>query len=443
MPRKKKVEPINVEDVKPIDVKEHSLTVKNQIRCIVSNVYDIQKLRISSGNRLVQSFYIRLGITPSTSPEDADKESQSMIKTLKEEYTRITDAVAANKKGLTKASVRQAIEELNKQNESENLKFIKDNTDMALVDSYMKLLESEESLVKTLDTYVKEHPLWDKFFKDIKGCGTLMSAVCIAYLDPYVAKYPSSFFKYCGLDTVQDTDAKGNPIFLEKVNGVVQNKKVIEKFLYMDEDGIVYTGDDIVSTDEYDSEGNLLFKSKSTGAFLYKDYEYRNVNGEDVQVYEEIDGGAEYIGEVVISQHARRKGDTEMVEYVAADGTKQMKRSITYNPIVKTKLMGVLPGCLIKAKDPKYEQIYRDYKARLDNSAKCKDYTAGHKNMMAQRYMIKSFIRDLHTTWRELEGLPIYEPYEVAKLGHKPHHLNEEQYLKAQAYKEAHNGSEI
>lgn len=29
-----------------------------QIRCLISNVYDLQKLRISIGNRLVQSFYI-------------------------------------------------------------------------------------------------------------------------------------------------------------------------------------------------------------------------------------------------------------------------------------------------------------------------------------------------------------------------------------------------
>ena len=113
-----------------------------------------------------------------------------------------------------------------------------------------------------------------------------------------------------------------------------------------------------------------------------------------------------------------------------------MKRGITYNPVVKTKLMGVLTGCLLKAKDPVYSKIYYDYRQRLDNSSYHCNFTDGHKNMMAQRYMIKQFLRNLHTCWRVLEGLKVYEPYEVEKLGHKPHHLNEQQYLEAQKCKE-------
>ena len=50
-------------------------TKKQQIRALVSNVYDIQKLRIAAGNRLVQSFYAQLGVEPSTSPNDVDRKS--------------------------------------------------------------------------------------------------------------------------------------------------------------------------------------------------------------------------------------------------------------------------------------------------------------------------------------------------------------------------------
>lgn len=35
---------------------------KEQVRCLVAGVYDLQKLRISAGNRLVQSFYLSRGI---------------------------------------------------------------------------------------------------------------------------------------------------------------------------------------------------------------------------------------------------------------------------------------------------------------------------------------------------------------------------------------------
>ena len=158
-------------------------------------------------------------------------------------------------------------------------------------------------------------------------------------------------------------------------------------------------------------------------------------DGVEVPVYEDVETGEEYVGEVVVSEHGRRKGDTEMYEYVDKNGQKALKRGITYNPVLKSKLMGVLTGCLLKAKDPVYSKIYYDYKARLDKSRAHKDLSDGRKHMMAQRYMVKQFLRNLWTTWRDLEGLPVDEPYEVAKLGNKPHGLNEYQCEVAKKYK--------
>lgn len=402
--------------------------LKQQIRCLIANVYDLQKLRISAGNRLVQSFYLQLGIAPSTSPDDVDKEEKKMIDRLKAEYKRITDAVAENNK-----SIKSNIKALRESDEEgKRLTLIRNDQDFKLIESYTYLLKAEEESTKSLDKYVKQHKLWDAFFADIKGCGTLMSAVCIAYLDPYVAKYPSSFFRYCGMDTVQDEDKDGNKLYLEKVEGVVTGVKVREAYGYYNSEG-QYFGK-VQMTDNLSDEGNILFKGEDGG--LYEQRQLTKVvDGQEMLIYEEVESGKEYVGDVVVSQHGRKMGDTEMVEYVDAEGNRKLKRSITYNPFVKTKLMGVLTGCLIKAKDPVYSKIYYDYKARLDNSPRYEGYTPAHKNMMAQRYMIKQFLRNLHTEWRHLEGLPIYEPYEVEKLGNKPHHLNERQHKLAQDYK--------
>lgn len=402
--------------------------LKQQIRCLIANVYDLQKLRISAGNRLVQSFYLQLGVAPSTSPDDVDKEEKKMIDRLKAEYKRITDAVAENNK-----SIKSNIKALRESDEEgKRLTLIRNDQDFKLIESYIYLLKAEEESTKSLDKYVKQHKLWDAFFADIKGCGTLMSAVCIAYLDPYVAKYPSSFFRYCGMDTVQDEDKDGNKLYLEKVEGVVTGVKVREAYGYYNSEG-QYFGK-VQMTDNLSDEGNILFKGEDGG--LYEQRQLTKVvDGQEMLIYEEVESGKEYVGDVVVSQHGRKMGDTEMVEYVDAEGNRKLKRSITYNPFVKTKLMGVLTGCLIKAKDPVYSKIYYDYKARLDNSPRYEGYTPAHKNMMAQRYMIKQFLRNLHTEWRHLEGLPIYEPYEVEKLGNKPHHLNERQHKLAQDYK--------
>lgn len=402
--------------------------LKQQIRCLIANVYDLQKLRISAGNRLVQSFYLQLGVAPSTSPDDVDKEEKKMIDRLKAEYKRITDAVAENNK-----SIKSNIKALRESDEEgKRLTLIRNDQDFKLIESYTYLLKAEEESTKSLDKYVKQHKLWDAFFADIKGCGTLMSAVCIAYLDPYVAKYPSSFFRYCGMDTVQDEDKDGNKLYLEKVEGVVTGVKVREAYGYYNSEG-QYFGK-VQMTDNLSDEGNILFKGEDGG--LYEQRQLTKVvDGQEMLIYEEVESGKEYVGDVVVSQHGRKMGDTEMVEYVDAEGNRKLKRNITYNPFVKTKLMGVLTGCLIKAKDPVYSKIYYDYKARLDNSPRYEGYTPAHKNMMAQRYMIKQFLRNLHTEWRHLEGLPIYEPYEVEKLGNKPHHLNERQHKLAQDYK--------
>lgn len=402
--------------------------LKQQIRCLIANVYDLQKLRISAGNRLVQSFYLQLGVAPSTSPDDVDKEEKKMIDRLKAEYKRITDAVAENNK-----SIKSNIKALRESDEEgKRLTLIRNDQDFKLVESYTYLLKAEEESTKSLDKYVKQHKLWDAFFADIKGCGTLMSAVCIAYLDPYVAKYPSSFFRYCGMDTVQDEDKDGNKLYLEKIEGVVTGVKVREAYGYYNSEG-QYFGK-VQMTDNLSDEGNILFKGEDGGLYEQRQLT-RVVDGQEMLIYEEVESGKEYVGDVVVSQHGRKMGDTEMVEYVDAEGNRKLKRSTTYNPFVKTKLMGVLTGCLIKAKDPVYSKIYYDYKARLDNSPRYEGYTPAHKNMMAQRYMIKQFLRNLHTEWRHLEGLPIYEPYEVEKLGNKPHHLNERQHKLAQDYK--------
>lgn len=374
-----------------MDEKSESEACKEQIRVIISNIYDLQKLRIGIGNRLVQSFYIQQGVKPSTSPDDASEESIKTIEKIRKEYKRITDGIV-DSKTQKERTVKSVIKEYSeKRGDEEALEFIRSDNDYRLVNSYMHMLEAEEESIAALDKYVRRHPMWDAFFKDVKGCGTLMSAVCIAYLDPYKARHVSCFFKYCGLDLVQDMDKDGNMVFQAVENGY---RKVAQVFTEGDEDG----------------------------SYVYKDLETGDI----------------YEGEVVPSFHGRRKGDTEMQTYytykdgekvlaVDENGEPLLKRGITYNPKLKTKLMGVLPGCLLKAKDPVYSAIYYDQRNRYASGDFYKGRSDKQKHMMAQRYMIKEFVRAMWITWRKLEGLEVDEPYEVAKLGNKPHKYNEYQ----------------
>lgn len=112
--------------------------------------------------------------------------------------------------------------------------------------------------------------------------------------------------------------------------------------------------------------------------------------------------------------------------YINREGEEAERLGITFNPFLKTKLIGVLAPCMIKAGDSPYTRVYRDYKHRLENHPVHKDKTKGHRNAMAIRYMIKALLRDLYVQWRTLEGLPVHPPYSEAKLGLKHSHGNKD-----------------
>lgn len=356
---------------------------KEKIRNLISGIYDIQKLRIATGNRIVQSFNIQMGQKPSTKQADLEKETQNLLETLRNEYKKITDAYVNQyyeytttsndprvksetiKVTLSKnLSIDKVIKEMNKDTNA-GITTIKSKLDYDLMRSYAGLCESEKVQLKVLDKEIKNHFLWDKFFKDIKGCGTLMAAVCIAYFDIDKARHVSSFWRYAGLDTVPVTKDDGSVI----------------------------------------REGRGMKHAKLT-----------------------------------------------KVEYEDSDGNIKTRNSLGYNPIVKTKLVGVLADCMLKAglrskkdkngetildddnqkikyalPDAKYVQIYLDYRSRLNGRTDTADCSDAHKHRMATRYMIKEFLRDLWVCWRTDAGYAVTEPYEVAKLGHKPHKYNEAQ----------------
>ena len=383
---------------------------KEKIRNLVSSVYDIQKLRIATGNRIVQSFNIQMGQEPQTRQEDMDENTVKLIEALRTEYKRITDAyvnkhysevlTSGNSKDkrknsyntkksgktaiskssmdeeklpdgvdkieykvitLTKnASIDTVIKSMTT-NDNAGINMIKTKLDYELIGTYVDLLETEERTLKILSKEVEKHPMWNEFFKDVKGCGALMAAICIAYFDIHRARHVSSFWKYAGLDTV-----------------------------------------DVVKED----------------------------------------------GTIVNEGRAAKHAKFTEIEYVDKNGELKTKHGLGYNPILKTKLVGVLGGCILKSglrtvKDEngkpvldadgnkqqtassKYVQCYLDYLHRLNNRVNSKELTAAHKHSMANRYMIKMFIRDLWVTWRAYEGYEVSKPYEVDKLGYKPHKYNE------------------
>lgn len=88
---------------------------------------------------------------------------------------------------------------------------------------------------------------------------------------------------------------------------------------------------------------------------------------------------------------------------------------LKFNKFLRTKLLGVLGPCMLKAGSP-YRHFYDSYKSR--KLAAGWGTGDAHRHVAAIRYMVKQLLIDVHREWRQLEGLPVREPYHQAILGH-------------------------
>ena len=280
----------------------------SNIRTLVRGIYNIQKLRVQMGNRLVGNFKVKLGQAPSEPEGSLDKQDEAFLARLRKDFLKITDGV------LTLPT--------RKKFKSEGV--IDNYTELCLVSSYVNLAKEEENQFKYLGKVLSDFPIWVEFLDKVKGVGPAMAGVLLSEIDISKAKYPSSLFKLAGIDVAED--GKGR---------------------------------------------------------------------------------------------SRRK--EHQVEYTDKDGKTAIKKGITFNPFLKTKLCGVLGGAFLKAGDKNnpYKDAYYDYKNRLENDPNHSLKSKGHRHNMANRYIIKLFLIDLHMKWRELEGLPVSVPYHEAKLGLK------------------------
>jgi len=293
----------------PINLNEGCKMSNRIIRVLVRGAYDIQKLRIQMGNRIVGNYKARLGIPPGTKEKD-QFEADKILKEIKSLFKKITDGVVTLD---------------NKIDLGGNV-LIADYTELCLVKEYLVFEAQEEMHFKRIQEELENFPIWTEYLKNIRGVGPAMAGIIISEFDIEKAKHISAFWKYAGLDVAED--GKGR---------------------------------------------------------------------------------------------SRREEHLVPKEYVDKKGELKTRMSITFNPLVKTKLTGVLAGVLIRLGNEKYVKIYKDYKFRLENHAVYKDTTKLHRHRMATRYMMKIFLSDLWLAWRALEGLPITEPYAVAKLGMQPH----------------------
>jgi hypothetical protein len=66
---------------------------RRQLRTLVRGAYDVQKLRIEMGNRIVANFKAKLGQEPGKREDSIDPDAQGVLNSLRKSYRKITDGV--------------------------------------------------------------------------------------------------------------------------------------------------------------------------------------------------------------------------------------------------------------------------------------------------------------------------------------------------------------
>jgi uncharacterized membrane protein len=380
---------------------------KAHVRSAIKGYYDMQKLRIASGNRLVADFYMGKEKAAETLVKKAEfdeeaaeaekKEAEKRLAAILKDYDSITEAISDNH-----STVKKIFKDITGE-------IIKTAEGYEVVSVYKSMVACENGHLGLVENAVYAHPLWAHFLEGVRGCGPLMAGVIISELDPYKARHASSFYKYVGIDVVlSQVD------YLDTEEG---NTKEIRR-------DIEFIAADSPNRTKYKGTTPI----PETGIYIYSD------TGLEVENVEE----RPIIGE------GRSKKAHHLVQrtYVNRDGEEKHTRGITYNAFAKTKLMGVLATSFLRSVVPvldengnplrdengkkitepcHYAKIYYNEKNRLEQMEAHADKTPKHRHNMALRKMIKIFVLDLWVAWRTLEGLEVTEPYEVAILGRKPH----------------------
>jgi hypothetical protein len=356
------------------------------LKTVVRGAYDIQKLRIQMGNRIVSNFKAKLGQAPGKPEEELDEDGKHILANLRASFRKITDGVKTFPKQTTFVGDE----------------VISDYTELCLIAQYIDLERYEDQHFKRLGSILREYPIYTGWLESVKGIGPAMAGVIISEIDISKARYPSSLWKYAGLDVV----AEWRIDHIEPISGNIT--------------------DDLLATipvarplqgDE--SQVGERFSIGPDGRELSVMYQWddRPESCRVVYRFQEFGG------------RSRRSEHLVKREFTSKSGEVKQRDSITFNPWLKTKLVGVLATSFLRVQDSPYAEVYRAYKHRLESHPKYQDGQVndsgapvkglkGHRHNMAMRYMVKRFLADLYHQWRTIEGLPVSKEYHEAKLGH-------------------------
>lgn len=217
----------------------------------------------------------------------------------------------------------------------------------------------EKKLTKEIENMLKKEPIYESFFKNVRGCGPLMSAACLSEFDINKADTVSKMWQFAGLNS-----------------GLVRGKKIIKITKETDKSQIIK--------------------------------EYENMKGEKC--------GIILSGEMI-------RGDRKVPGFVAPYNSWLRTKlcGVLAGGMIKAQHGENGKNYAIEFYYPYKARLEQEENKvmHIGKETAWKDVSKGHRDSAAKRYMIKMFVKDLYVAWRTIEGLPVRPSYQEEYLGHK------------------------
>ena len=355
-----------------------------QLRANIRSLYDIQKLRIAEGNRLVASFRHKLGLD-SSEAEENNAQAENILDSLRSDYKRITDGI----KRITRTTKIDG-------------EIISEYAELQMIKAYEEKLSSEKTTEKIIDYLLDEMPVYKHFLKSVKGCGTLMSAVIISEIDISKCNSISALHKYAGLDVVT-YEKEGETVS----EGRCRKSEHLEEKIYINREGKEtktkgITFNPFLKTKLIGVLGASFIKQGGYYREIYDNYKHRLENHPNHK-----SNYAVYFGQERVSDYFNEEAET-IAEL------KLLEKKINTDEINRMPFLQLIfenGKTIIDGKKHYLISRGKTYHVLLTGKTK------GHRHNMAIRYMIKFFLADLWTEWRTLEGLEVRPSYAEGKLG--------------------------
>lgn len=277
------------------------------------------------------------------------------------------------------------IQEVRKSTANRVRQFPKEERDLHV----SELLEAEKRLTKELKVMLEQYPIYTAFFKDVRGVGPRLSGSLIAHV-------------MVRFERISNKEYKSQMERYEpKENGAGRDRPQTK------EGPALYTLEQL----------NLAMKTKKDKETGKKSYLVPTIRG--ISEFATVSKMWAWSGLHVVAGKAPKKVKNEEANW------SHHMRVVAW----KTAKQFVMQGASYRGVYDKYKEritkermplgkchLFEECKSKLVKvkNPSCK----GHIDNMAMRYAVKRFLSHMWLKWRELEGLPVTEPYVFAKLDH-------------------------